>query len=151
MNNFKNLLFILLIATSIKLNGQNNIYLDIKNKIAETYPDINLNNKLIAINFWESKNLESRECNKQFDKVYSVYEFAKLNGGSKGIICFTVCIDENLAEISNQKDGIKKLLALAVSSKDGLKNVVFNTNGEEVYKNIESKNIFENIHQLITR
>lgn len=149
--NMKNFFLIIAITFSLNVFAQDSFYTNLISKIKSKYPEINTTNKLIAINFWQAKDISSRECNKQFDKVFTVYEFSKLKGGSKGIICFNVCIDESLAEISSQKDGIKKLMPLTISANDGLKNIVFNTNGEEVYKNLESNIIFESIHQLITR
>ncbi|MCA0429770.1 MAG: hypothetical protein LCH32_04650 [Bacteroidetes bacterium] len=147
----KNFFLTIAIIISSNVFAQDSFYTNLISKIKSTYPEINTTNKLISVNFWQAKDISSRDCNKQFDKVYSTYEFAKLKGGNKGIICFNVCIDENLAEISNQKDGIKKLIPISISPNNGLKNIVFNSNGEELYKNIESNKVFESIHQLITR
>jgi hypothetical protein len=85
--------------------------------------------------------------------VYKIYEFAKLKGGLKGLVCVIINKEGDAASIILNKDGATKLIQLNnldVPS-NTVSNFVFDENGKEVYKNIPSGKIFESINQLITR
>ena len=144
---------VLFTAFSAFLNAQSDAFLKLKNSIKESHPEINLENKLIAVNVWSANDQESREANKQFNRVYSIYEFAKLKGGLKGLVCITVNKDGDATSIILNKDGATKLIqvnAVEISSNTN-SNFVFDDKGNEVYKNISSDKIFESINKLITR
>ena len=135
------------------LNAQSDVYLKLKNAIKENHPEINLENKLIAVNVWSANNPESREVNKQLNRVYTIYEFAKLKGGLKGLVCVTINKDGDAASIILNKDGATKLIQLntfEISSASN-SNFIFDDKGNEVYKNISSDKIFESVNKLITR
>jgi len=150
----KKLTFIFLfIAFNTFLNAQSDIFLKLKKAIAENHPEISLENKLIAVNIWSANNQESREANKQFNKTYKIYEFAKLKGGLKGLVCVTINKDGETASIILNNDGVTKLIqinALDITSNTS-SNVLFDDQGKEIYKNIPSGKIFESINKLITR
>ncbi|MDO9000039.1 MAG: hypothetical protein Q7W45_09765 [Bacteroidota bacterium] len=134
------------------LNAQSDVYLKVKKAIQENYPEISLENKLIAINNWSSNNQESREANKEFNRIYKIYEFAKLKGGLKGLVCVSINNEGDAASIILNKDGASKLLQLnKIEISTPNSNVVFDDKGNEVYKNISSDKIFESINKLITR
>ena len=138
-------------------NAQSSSYLNIKKIITETHPEINTENKLIAFNVWSISNQESREANKQFEKVYSVYESALLTGGSKGVIVISINTDNlsSNALIVYTKDGLSKLLPFKWSDFENLdsttSNAVFDSSGKEVYKNLSTQSVFNSFHQLVTR
>ncbi|MDP3556986.1 MAG: hypothetical protein Q8T03_06395 [Bacteroidota bacterium] len=134
------------------LNAQSDVYLKVKKAIQENYPEISLENKLIAINNWSANNQESREANKEFNRIYKIYEFAKLKGGLKGLVCVSINDEGDGASIILNKDGASKLLQLnKIEISTPNSNVVFDDKGNEVYKNISSDKIFESINKLITR
>ncbi len=134
---------------------------DVKSFIQTYVSDVNLDNKLIALQVWSINSKESREQNKAFDKAYKTFEWAKLKGGNKGIMCVTICLDQSsTATIAFTKDGITKLKTISiqdistVSSFQNITstyNIVFDNKGQKVYESIPSEKIFSSIHQLITR
>jgi len=89
----KNLLLFLSIFFFVQVSAQNVEFVQLKNQIHVAHPEVSLDNKIIALNFWSLDNSDSRICNKNFDKVYSIYESAKLNGGLKGIV--VIAVDKN--------------------------------------------------------
>lgn len=144
-------------ALGLFANAQSNLYQNIKKIITESDPGINMENRLIAFNVWSINDAESREANKAFEKAYTVYEYALLKGGRKGIIVIAVN-KENLsseAVIMLTKDGIKKMIPVKLSDLEGLEssnsNSVFDSNGNEIYKNLSALVIFSSINHLITR
>ena len=144
----------LFVALSVILNAQSDLFSKVKKSLKETHPEVNFDNHLIAVNVWSANDAASREANKQFNKVYGIYEFAKLKGGLKGLICVTINKDGESASIILNKDGATKLIQLSnidVSALNSNTNSVFDENGVEVYKNISSDKIFESINKLITR
>jgi hypothetical protein len=124
-------------------------------EIKKQHPQLELQNKLISVNVWSAENIESREANKAFQKTFTTYEFAKLKGGLKGVVCFLINKDNaNESAIILNKDGIVKpiiLKDLDPTLVSNLSNVVFDANGNEVYKNLPSSNVFKSFNQLITR
>jgi hypothetical protein len=147
-------LTILFVALSVLLNAQSDLFSKVKKGLKETHPELNLENHLIAVNVWSANDVASREANKQFNNVYKIYEFAKLKGGMKGLICVTINKDGETASIILNNDGASKLIQLNtvdVTSLNVNTNSVFDENGVEVYKNISSDKIFQSINKLITR
>lgn len=140
-------------AITTILNAQSDLFLKVKKAIQENHPEISLQNRLIGVNIWSANNAESREANKQFNSVYKIYEFAKLQGGRKGLICVTINKEGDAASIILNKDGATKLIQLNNFDVSAItnSNFVFDEQGTEVYKNISSEKIFESINKLITR
>ncbi len=144
---------LLFVALSVFLNAQSDLFSKVKKAIQEEHPEISIENRLIAINVWSANDQASREANKQFNKVYNIYEFAKLKGGLKGLICVAINKDGESASIILSKDGATKLIQLNKIDLTNLANgnTVYDVNGVEVYKNIASDKVFESINKLITR
>ncbi|MDX2171470.1 MAG: hypothetical protein SFY56_00010 [Bacteroidota bacterium] len=150
----KKIITLLFLTFIVKVNAQTDLYFKLKSQLKIEHPEINLENKLIAISVWSPDNSESREANKEFNKVYKTYEFAKLKGGFKGIVCLAINKTGENASIILNKDGVNKVINLTgidVKSNSSLTNVVFDSQGNEVLKNISHEQIFESIHNLITR
>ncbi|MDP1802877.1 MAG: hypothetical protein Q8L81_16060 [Bacteroidota bacterium] len=145
-------LLCLFIAFNSFLSAQSDLYVKVKKAMQEDHPEINLENHLVAVNIWSANNQESREANKQFNKNYSIYEFAKLKGGLKGLICVSINKEGESAAVLLSKDGATKLIQLnSVEVTATPSNFVFDDQGKEIYKNIPSEKIFESINKLITR
>jgi len=153
----KNMFAVSFLFCALFTNAQNALYQDVITLITRSHPEISTDNKLIAINVWSIDNSESREANKSFEKAYKVYEHALLKGGNKGIVVVSLN-KENLSEmavISYQKDGVAKVHSFKISELEAIdqvtSNVVFDSNGNEVSKNLSSQAIFTSIQHLITR
>lgn len=147
-------LILLFVAFNYFLNAQSDLFLQIKKIVKENYPEINLENKLISVNFWSVSDLESRESNKEFNKAYSTYEYAKLKGGLKGLVCVSVNNESEAALTIMNKDGASKLISLSntkITNPNNASNIVFDSNGNKVYENISSAKIVESFNKLITR
>ena len=147
----------IILYTSL-LSAQSNLNFEVKNLIYSQYPNTNIENTLLAINFWSVSDAKSRDLNKAFEKVANTYEFAHLKGGLKGIVVLLVNKDNlsSLANISLSKDGIKKSINLKLSdlkqhNSDLPSNIIFDSNGKIIYNNLEAINVFEKINQLISR
>jgi hypothetical protein len=155
----KNLLLFLSFFFFGHISAQNVDFVQLKNLIHFAYSEISLDNKIIALNFWSVDNNDSRICNKNFDKVYSIYESAKLKGGLKGIV--VIAVDKNnlksTSDIIFKKDGIQKILSLNIDAFENIvfdentHNIVFDAEGKVLYKNIPCEQIFSSTNQLITR
>lgn len=154
----KNIFTGFIILNTFLLSAQSNLNFEVKNLIYSNYPNTNIENTLLAINFWSVSDSKSRDLNKAFEKVANTYEFAHLKGGLKGIVVLLINKDNlsSLANISLSKDGIKKSINLKLSdlkqhNSDLPSNIIFDSNGKIIYNNLEAINVFEKINQLITR
>ena len=154
----KNIFTGFIILNTFLLSAQSNLNFEVKNLIYSNYPNTNIENTLLAINFWSVSDSKSRDLNKAFEKVANTYEFAHLKGGLKGIVVLLVNKDNlsSLANISLSKDGIKKSINLKLSdlkqhNSDLPSNIIFDSNGKVIYDNLEAINVYEKINQLITR
>ena len=154
----KNIFTGFIILNTFLLSAQSNLNFEVKNLIYSQYPNTNIENTLLAINFWSVSDSKSRDLNKAFEKVANTYEFAHLKGGLKGIVVLLINKDNlsSLANISLSKDGIKKSINLKLSdlkqhNSDLPSNIIFDSNGKIIYNNLEAINVYEKINQLITR
>lgn len=148
----KHVLFLFLLV-SLFGNAQVNLFKQIKDAITLENPKINFDDKLVALNVWQANDIESREANKEFDKMYKIYEFAKLKGGIKGVVIAQLNVTDETASIILNKDGVVKLIPIKmdVTELKNRKNLVFSSNGDLVYENLQSQNIFKSFLNLITR
>ncbi len=148
----KHVLFLFLLVSFLG-KAQVNLFKQIKEAIALENPKINFDEKLLALNVWQASDSESREANKEFDRMYKIYEFAKLKGGLKGVVVAQLNISDETASIILNKDGIVKLIPIKmdIGELKSRKNVVFNSNGDLVYENLQSQTIFKSFLNLITR
>lgn len=154
----KNIFTGFIILYTCLLSAQSNLNFEVKNLIYSQYPNTNIENTLLAINFWSVSDSKSRDLNKAFEKVANTYEFAHLKGGLKGIVVLLINKDNlsSIANISLSKDGIKKSINLKLSdlkqhNSDLPSNIIFDSNGKIIYNNLEAINVFEKINQLISR
>ncbi|MES2681300.1 MAG: hypothetical protein V4635_15500 [Bacteroidota bacterium] len=154
----RNLIFTFSVLFCVSLNAQTDTYARLKNLIRQTHPEIITEDKLIAFNVWSAGDMESREANKSFDRAYSVYEYAKLKGGPRGIVVVTINKDNlsGMATIAYTRDGAHKLISVAAESIEGMdlqarSNAIFDSSGNEIYKNLPASKIFSSVNQLITR
>jgi hypothetical protein len=140
------------------LNAQSDLYVKIKKALQQTHPELVTDNKLLAINIWSVEDINGRETNKSFEKAYHVYEFARLKGGLRGLVFVTLNVDNlsSTATITLSKDGVIKSISLKAEDVEGLnsygiENVVFDSTGNSVYKNLSASTVFSSIQSLITR
>lgn len=153
-------LIIILVLTAFNqlLSAQTDLYFRIKKLLTETHPEINMDERLLAFNIWSANDPESREANKHFDRVYKIYEYARLKGGTRGIVVISFN-KENLsgmATITQDRDGIEKLIRFKLDdlgnfARTPVHNLIFDSKGAEVYKDLPADKIFGAVNQLITR
>ncbi len=154
----KLLLFFALASLYQFSKAQTDLYFKVRDVLQQQHPEINFEGKLIAVNIWGLDNPESKDANKGFDKAAKVYELAKLKGGPKGFVAVAVNTDNltSVADIAFKKDNLIKILSvkleeLQVLQDAGFSNVVFDSNGSVVYKDLKSDLVFSSINNLITR
>lgn len=133
----------------------------IKNKNAQFL----LEDKLLLVTFWSSNNAESREMNKEALRVYKIYKYAKLKGGVKGVSLFTVSSDsdkknweialnrDNLNDETNhvEQKGLNSDLFKALKVNQVPFNILYDSNGNELARNITSEGMFKYFNSLVTR
>lgn len=154
----KKQLIIFLVLLSSLFKAQSDFYVELKKVMKQKYADKNIENRIIAVNFWSSEDINSKEINKNFEKTQTIYEFAKLKGGPKGFVTILVCKDQlsSTAKIILNKDAILKSIPLQLSDFNqslitGIQNIIFDENGNSLYENILLTKIDEFINSLITR
>jgi hypothetical protein len=153
---FKKTCLILTFLIAGTLYSQENLYLQIKEQVKVQHPGLHTANKLMIVNVWSVNDAQSRQANIQINKAIAVYEGAKLKGGPRGVAGVLLCKDEDsqMATIALGKDEISKAKTLHMKSHlalDQISNIIFDANGNEVARNIQPENIYDTIHQLITR
>lgn len=139
-------------------SAQTDAYVKLKKAIELAHPEISTENRLIAYNMWSVSDAESRDANKSFEKVYRTYEYARLSGGRRGIVVLVVNKDNltGTAVITLHKDGVDKCLSVKAEdlpeiSAGAATNMVFDSNGNEVYRDLPAASVFSSIQKLITR
>lgn len=136
---------------------------DYRNAVASLIPDLNLENKILFINVWQSSNLDARENNKEFLRVSNIYKAAKLKNGLKGVTYVNLSLDKdtymwlmsikrdsivsdyNLENTTNKYDALSKLF------NDYSGNVIIGSDGTILAKDIKKENCFTIFRSLITR
>jgi len=147
-----------LFLISFASKAQNPSYMQLVSIVQSKLPSLDVNNKIIVINVWSAANNVSRETNKEFDKAYKLWEFAKLKNGNKGVVVISCNVDDaTTANIATTKDGISKLINVNKADYDFLKNVsvgtsiVFDNTATKVYEDLSADKIFNSFNKLITR
>jgi hypothetical protein len=148
-------IFLLLTSASY---SQNNTFSQIKNKIHEKYPELSLEDRIIALSYWTVSDEKSRNNNVAFEKAIKVYHDARLKGGSEGLVVLTVSGD-NLnpeATIVLSKDNIIRSLSFSSAELGTIipgtwSNLVYDSNGKEIYRDLDNTQIYSSIQKLITR
>lgn len=153
-------LFLMATCTSIQAQVSGN---DFRNTTASLIPDINLDNKILFINVWQSSNIESRENNKEFLRVSNIYQSAKLKNGTKGVVFVNLSLDKDtyMWMMSVKRDSIistynienttGKFDTLAKLFGDFTGSVVVASDGVIIAKDIKKENCFPLFRSLITR
>ena len=151
----KNIITAILLFFAGSIFSQQDLFKKIKEQLKKEHPEMNVENKLIVVNVWSVNDSKSREKNMQLTKAYTFYEHAKLKGGLKGMIAVVFCTDNDVAteDIILTKD--KTLKPIVLKDKKDLSfpeisNIIFDSNGNVIKKNMTT-DIFEEVHQLITR
>ena len=147
-----------LFLVSFGLKAQQPSYNELVSIVQAKLPSLDVYNKIVVLNVWSAANNDSRETNKEFDKAYKLWEFAKLKNGNKGVVIISCNVDDlTTANIAITKDGINKLINLNKADYSFLNNLTSGTNivydnaGAKVYENLSSDKIFNSFNQLITR
>ena len=146
---------------SLVSNAQSDLYTKLSSFISNQTKE-STTNRLIAINVWSVNDNNSRKLNTEFEEVYKTFEYAKLKGGVQGIIIMDINFENDVvnADITLQKDGIKKLIKVSVDNTEIVNhlkgkpagyNVVFDCKGNLIYENLAPGNVFNSIQKLITR
>ncbi len=152
----KNLLTVLLALSIYGASGQNGLCAKLRLLVQQTHPEISIENKLIAVYVWQIDDEESRKTGQSFEKACEVYRAAKLKGGSKGLIVVGINRD-NLTAHANivlQKDGIQRTISMKmqdIPEAQGVRNMVFDAWGNEVYSDLSPEEPYQSIQKLITR
>ena len=162
----KKLVLLPLLFLSFVMHSQTIDYTAIRKVISETYPEIDFSNKLLAISVWNSTDKTSRDMNAELIKTYTVYKDAKLSGGLKGVVLISISsdTDEMNFKIAEKKDALHFPFTLCdfksynLNSKlsqmklnKNMTNVVFDSNGNLIYTNLQTEAIFKSFNTLITR
>ena len=148
---------------SSSLNAQSLNGTSIRNTCIELIPELNLENKILFINFWQSSDLLSRENNKEFLRIGNIYTQAKLKNGLAGVVYLNVCLDSELYNwiVSTKKDSIISAFNLENTSgkyksiinyfdgKPG--NIVIGNDGTIISKDMKKEDCFILFRSLITR
>jgi hypothetical protein len=150
-----------LMQTSVNAQSLNGT--EIRNIALELIPDLELQNKILVINAWQSADVASRENNKEFFRVSDIYHKAKLKNGLKGVAYVNLCLDTELYNwvISTKRDSIAsknnlenstgkyKSLANYFDGKPG--SLVIGTDGAIIAKDVRKEDCFKLFLSLITR
>jgi hypothetical protein len=153
----KNLFIVLSLACFSLLQAQPNPA-QLKRALHEKYPDLPLEDKVIAIHFWQAADPVSRETSQAFQKTFLTYKDAKLQGGREGLL--VVLIPKTGAEEITtsilEEDGLKGVLLLGRNDlsfqlSPSMNNVIYNAAGQEIKRNVAPAEVFNTIRTLVTR
>ena len=136
---------------------------DFRNTAAALIPELNLDNKILFINVWQSSNINSRENNKEFLRVSNIYSSAKLKNGLKGVVYVNLSLDkdtymwmmsvkrDSIASPYNLESTTAKNESLAKLFGDFTGNVIVGSDGTILAKDIKKEKCFSLFRSLITR
>ncbi len=154
----KTLILLLCLLSFSVIQAQTPLFNKIKTLLQEQYPAIDVSDKLIAYNTWQLEDASTREKNEDFDKAHKIYHRAKLKGGTKGIVVVSVLTNGSLATAKTTLayDGCLMLIPLDFGDlrkelTGAPQNMVFDAEGQEVYRNLEAGQVAASINKLITR
>lgn len=151
----KQLVILIIACFSVTGFAQSNTTERVYAYVLQHSANTDLQNKLLVVNVWSANNTVSRDCNKALDKTAHTYQYAKLKGGLKGMVAFDICIDaaSNVTQIIRTKDGVKTVISVPYAENLSLTegNMFFNASGQLISSNVKPDQIFETIHQLVTR
>lgn len=137
---------------------------NIKQLIKQADPKANIDDKLIFVSFWTPANNESRELNKEIQRVQNIYQIAKLKGGSKGLYFFNYCVAEDVLnyKLALKRDSLQirssliqneetKPLINNLSASQVPLTILYNSIGEVLDNNTKKEDVFKLISKQITR
>lgn len=159
-------LFFFLFFSCFILQSQttSNQFANIKQLIKEADPKANIDDKLILVSFWSPNNNESRELNKEINRVSVIYKNAKLKGGKNGVYFFNYCIEENVMnyKLALKRDSLdnkssyiqnetSKTLINSFAITQVPHTVLFDSNGNIVEEDTKKEDVFKLMSKQITR
>lgn len=147
-------LTILLLFLSSYIFSQENLYKKVKEQLTKEYPQLNLENKLLAINIWSVNDVTSRKANSELNKAVTTFGVAKLKGGLKGIVGVAICVDAGTGSaIILTKENLTKLNSLENTGLEITQpgNVIYDSEGKLIYKELLFTDIYNSVQTLITR
>lgn len=162
----KKIFIILCIINSTFVFSQIVDYTAIRKVVSNKFPDIDFSDKILALSIWNSSDMMSRNLNKEFYRTYFVYQGARLSGGLKGVIFISISNDssEMTFKIAEKKDGLNNLYTICdyegyeltgklskMKLDKSIKNIVFNSQGNLIFQNLEIDAVFKSFNNLITR
>lgn len=151
-------LIVPLLFANLLLKAQSETFNQLQKIIYETHPEKNLSQKLIGVVFWSAKDSESQSLLKEFEKNVSIYQNARLKDASKGIEMLAINLDnlnpESIALL--KKLEITQIIpstqqAFGTNEFKAGDNIIFNSAGVEVYRNLKPSQVFSSFNKLITR
>lgn len=160
--------FLPLLMSFILLSGFNSLNaqvsgFDYRKAVIDLLPEVNLDNKILFINVWQSSDINSRENNKEFLRVSNIYSAAKLKNGNQGVTYINLSLDKDLYMwmMSVKKDSVSskgtldnttsKYEAITKLFGDFTGNVIVGSDGNIIAKDIKKENCFNLFRSLITR
>jgi hypothetical protein len=136
----------------------------IKQLIKEADPKANIEEKLIMVSFWSPDNKESRELNKEINRVSNIYKSAKLKGGKNGVYFFNYCLDEDLMnyKLAIKRDSLNinasflqnensKTIIKSLEINQPSQTILFNSIGDVIEVNTKKEAVFKLMSKQITR
>lgn len=156
----KNPFFLILVLffAGFFAKAQNPTYNQLVSIISAKVPALNISDKIIAFTSWSATDAQSREMNKEFERVGIIYQGAKLKNGNKGTVLISYCFDDAAtANIAFNRDGISYAIRVKKSEFQFLNgistagNIVYDNTTAKVYEDLVRERIFLSINQLIIR
>ncbi len=137
---------------------------NIKQLIKQADPKANIDDKLVFVSFWTPNNNQSRELNKEIQRVQNIYQVAKLKGGNKGLYFFNYCIAEDVLnyKLALKRDSLQarssliqneetKQLINNLSASQVPLTILYNSAGEVLESGTKKEDVFKLISKQITR
>src|ERR1043166_5309067 len=94
----KKIILIMLMFTFVNVFSQSQLYMKVKERLQQEHPELKFENKILVINVWSPASVESREKNNELNKAYTTYEYAKLKGGTKGMVGVVINKESDLSQ-----------------------------------------------------
>lgn len=158
LKNTKTGFFLAFFLLSLTVQSQNPTYNDLVSIISSKLPGVDVSNKIISFVSWSAADVQSREVNKEFNRVGVIYQGAKLKNGNNGTIVISCNVDNgSVSDIAFNKDGINFALKIKKSDFNFLSNVssshnvVYDNSGTKIYEDLGQKDVFMSYNKLITR
>lgn len=147
-----------LMLSGFILKAQQPSYSQLVSVISSRLPAADVSGKIISFTAWSAADVQGRDMNKEFDRVATIYQGAKLRNGNRGTILISCNLDSPTSSaIAFHRDGIS--FAIQVNKSDfnflagcsSNSNVVYDATGTKVYENLSKGDVFMSYNQLITR